>query len=473
MLQGERVHATDQDSVLVLTPRAAHLQAGQLLPRYSSTAAAKSGKLHRARLPPKNTDMPAPFLQCLPNELLVHIFSCLEPRELIPILLMSRHLSSVASGFVAREASIPNSEDKHGAALVRLHRAGAEKLRVVRFDVPEATIGYDMSAFFLSSFTSITHLTLKYFDDGLEEDWLPTLFTDALKKLSALVSLTLVDFWDIEDSTFSIGAHLPQLRELFVGHLSRANILVKTNGLETLAMDPYLDEPDDAHDLGQTLSSAYKTLKHLILGVYPYDNPSLPLPKTYVRDLVAAAESCKSLESLTLTKFTLFRLGTVHCTAIFEILAAFSQSKVLRRLTLNYEGTFATNENGVRAVKVPSIIHLDLCAKVNQLDAKGDRHQTIRALKEFLRNFPGLQSLSLTGWSQFTSQKALAGSPDDVDDVELGLTTPLALPFLALLRTTNASTVTLRWIGDTKSVRLTRTLGSKGPFDRREVFSPF
>ena len=94
--------------------------------------------------------------------------------------------------------------------------------------------------------------------------------------------------------------------------------------------------------------------------------------------------------------------------------------------------------------------------------------KTIRAFREFLKIFPGCERLTLTGWSEFISPEALAGAEDDV---ELGLSTPLTLTFLSVLRTSSIRIATLRWLDQEKSVRLTRRSGSRGEFER-ELFIP-
>ncbi|KAL8277553.1 hypothetical protein RQP46_009985 [Phenoliferia psychrophenolica] len=356
-----------------------------------TTAGTKAGKLHRVRIPPTNaTGAPLPFLQFLPNELLVIIFSRLERRQLLRILRTSRHFNSIAADLVAREAVIPASENKHGTTLVHLHRLDTSKLRVVHYTLPE--YAWELSTYILASLTSITHITLKL---G-EEDWsgdavLPKLFTDALKSLHSLVSIKLVDFIEIGDSGFTIG-HFPLLRELDTGGLDLSTMLFEPNRLESLSMDPYMETSDDPYDLRPILTSATATLKSLTL-IAGTEGP-LPVSSSSVRDIVAMAWS------------------------------------------------------GV-------------------LDGK-DNVATLRALRKFLKIFPNLQNLTLTGWSEFISPNDLAGI---VDDFELGLAAPLALPFGALLRTASVSTVTLRWLENQKSVRFTRERGSLGNFEL-ELFSP-
>ncbi|KAL8279302.1 hypothetical protein RQP46_008339 [Phenoliferia psychrophenolica] len=337
-------------------------------------------------------------LTCLPNELLSSIFSSLEHHELLPILRTSRHLGSVASDLFAREAHI-SSEKNHGAALVHLHRAGADKLRVVDYAIPWNDC--DMASYLLSGLTYITHLTIEPGGDILE---LPILFTDALKKLQALVSLTLDDFYGIMDATFSIGTHLPRLRNLYIKE-PHGGLLADSNQLETLSLNPYFEHPDDADDLGPWISSAKETLKHFILGAGT--EAPLPIPESY-----------KSLESLKLYEFTLFELEILHRHPIFEILASLSQTSV-KRLTLEYHGPFAAKQVGNWSFSVSSVETLDLSAHVNQLDGK-DNPTTVRALRKFLKIFPNLHHLLLTGFSEFITPEDLCETEDEIElDVSL------------------------------------------------------
>lgn len=205
--------------------------------------------------------------------------------RLVPLLLTSRHLYQVASKLVMREAHIPESEDAHGREMVRLHRSDTTKtlLRVADYRLPAYGIGHEMSIYLLSGFTGLTHLSLSSlgYDDG-EPVVLTMHLTTALRKLVSPVSLELVGFETLDDTTFSIGKDLPLLRNFDTGALDTSRMLEHTNRLQSLTTE--------AIDVPPFLSSA-ATLRNFCVVKHEFDE-TLPISEVLVRNIAEMMASC-------------------------------------------------------------------------------------------------------------------------------------------------------------------------------------